>query len=629
MSDDIDALHGRVAELEAREEQHARAATVQDALYRIAEAASAAHDLQAFYATVHRIVGSLMYAENAYIALYDEQRRAINYPYYVDAVDQEFPDPNAWEPMGTGQARGITGYALRLGKPLLVTAPTMRELMAKGEVDLLGVIADGDWLGAPLVAEGHTLGVIVVQSYTNDHLHTEADRDLLAFVGQHIGTALSRARAIEETRQRNNELALVNEIGQALASELDFQAIIDLVGERVRGLFDAPSIYIALYDPTTNLITFPYEIDGGQRITSEGFELGPGLTSHVIANKRPLRTGTQAEQPVTHVVSGPDAQSWLGVPIMAGERVLGVVALESVVPHAFDDATERLLSTLASSMGVALENVRLFDETKRLLTETDQRAAELAIINGVQRGLAAEIDMQAMYDLVGDKIQEIFDAQVVDISIYDRETRRLRFLYTIERGVRLPEESIELVGFRRHIFEHDEPLLINHDILGRLAEFGNPLLSGEPAQSWLGVPIHAGDRVDGVISLQNLDAEYAFDEGSVRLLTTVAASLSVALENARLVHETRQRNAGAGDHQRDPAGPGGGTRHAGDVRPGRQQDPGDLRRPGGRRRCVRPRRRIVPFSLHHRAGRPFPGPADGARRLSQGGDGVRTGFDAQ
>ena len=92
MSDDIDALRDRVAELEAREEQHARAATVQDALYRIAEAASSADDLQAFYATVHEIVGGLMYAENAYIALYDEQRQAMNYPYYVDAVDDDLPD---------------------------------------------------------------------------------------------------------------------------------------------------------------------------------------------------------------------------------------------------------------------------------------------------------------------------------------------------------------------------------------------------------------------------------------------------------------------------------------------------------------------------------------------------------
>ena len=97
------------------------------------------------------------------------------------------------------------------------------------------------------------------------------------------------------------------------------------------------------------------------------------------------------------------------------------MALESLQQNAYSEADARLLMTFSTSMGVALENARLFDETKRLLTETDQRAAELAIINGVQQGLASELDMQAMYDLVGDKIQEIFDAQVVDIGIYDQD----------------------------------------------------------------------------------------------------------------------------------------------------------------------------------------------------------------
>ena len=90
---------------------------------------------------------------------------------------------------------------------------------------------------------------------------------------------------------------------------------------------------------------------------------------------------------------------------MSGEHVSGVVVLESLdAPNAFGEADERLVTTVASSMGVALENARLFDETKRLLAETDQRAAELAIITGVQDGLAAKLDMQAMYELVGDKI---------------------------------------------------------------------------------------------------------------------------------------------------------------------------------------------------------------------------------
>ncbi len=113
------AALARVAELEALESERARAVTVQSALYRIAEAASAADDLQAFYRTIHEIVGELMYAENLYVALYDDERERMNYPYYVDTIDTDIPDPNAWEPFGVGQATGTTAYALRRGEPLL------------------------------------------------------------------------------------------------------------------------------------------------------------------------------------------------------------------------------------------------------------------------------------------------------------------------------------------------------------------------------------------------------------------------------------------------------------------------------------------------------------------------------
>ena len=109
--------------------------------------------------------------------------------------------------------------------------------------------------------------------------------------------------------------------------------------------------------------------------------------------------------------------------------------------NAFSESDVRLLMTLAGSLSVALENARLFDETKRLLAETDERAAELALINSVQEGLAQNLDMQAMYDLVGDRIQEIFDAQVVDIGIFDFDAGLVRYPYTIERGVRFPDNA--------------------------------------------------------------------------------------------------------------------------------------------------------------------------------------------
>ena len=92
-------------------------------------------------------------------------------------------------------------------------------------------------------------------------------------------------------------------------------------------------------------------------------------------------------------------------------RVLGDIGIEDFErENAFGESELRLLTTIAASLGTALENARLFDETQRLLKETEQRDAELAIINSVQEGLVAKIDLQGIYDSVGDKIREIFKA---------------------------------------------------------------------------------------------------------------------------------------------------------------------------------------------------------------------------
>ena len=103
---------------------------------------------------------------------------------------------------------------------------------------------------------------------------------------------------------------------------------------------------------------------------------------------------------------GEPAKSVLFVPLLARRQGLRAdLAPEHRSHGCVQRADVRLLTTLAASLSVALENARLFDETQRLLTETNERAAELAIINSVQEGLAAKLDMQSMYDLVGDKIQ--------------------------------------------------------------------------------------------------------------------------------------------------------------------------------------------------------------------------------
>ena len=234
--------------------------------------------------------------------------------------------------------------------------------------------------------------------------------------------------------------------------------------------------------------------------------------------------------------------TWLGVPLKAEGRTTGVLVVQSYTKDVrYTERDKGLLAFVGQHVGAALSRARAIEETR-------QRNAELAIINSVQKqhlekALAGQLEVQALYDIVGDRLRDIFDAQVVDIAVYDEAADVLRFPYTIERGVRFADEPMPVIGFRRHVMETREPLLINVDVVGEAERYGNPLLSGEPAKSWLGVPFIAAGKARGVITVQDVDHEHAFTESDKRLLATLAGSLSVALENARLMDETQRRVA--------------------------------------------------------------------------------------
>jgi signal transduction histidine kinase/DNA-binding response OmpR family regulator len=317
-------------------------------------------------------------------------------------------------------------------------------------------------------------------------------------------------------------------------------------------VFDAQVVDIGvLTEAGSRKLHFPYTIERGHRFPPRTSEIY-GLRRLVFERRQPLllNRGASAAAKAAGgpaVVQGEAALSVLFVPLMTGGDVTGVISLQNLDHEdAFSDADVRLLTTVASSLSVALENVRLFEETRRLLTESNERAAELSIINSVQQGLASQLDMQAMYDLVGDKIQEIFDAQVVDIGLYDVEAGTVTYPYSVEKGMRERGVVVPLVagGMARAMLAERGPLLVN-DVDTWMTERGirQSVVSGEPSKSVLFVPLSVGSEIKGHISLQNIDHTDAFSESDVRLLSTLASSLSVALENARLVDETRQRAA--------------------------------------------------------------------------------------
>ena len=450
--------------------------------------------------------------------------------------------------------------------------PALRQGSSSGNPEADGPIDTLDSLSVlalPLISHGQLTGLIYLDNHTIYGSFTLSDVDLLSAFANQAASAIENARlyqgleqrvaertaelqqANQAMEQRAAELSIINSVQQGLAAQLDFQAIIELVGDKIREVFDWHNLGIRTYDPQTNLVHYPYEVERGVRLPPFDPVPASAFSGHIIKTRKPLLINQDMDRWMEKLHSallpGTDqSKAFLGVPIISGDRVTGVIAVEDMEREdAFDKSDVRLLTTLAASMGVALENARLFEETKRLLTETEQRAAELEIISSVEQALASKLEMQEVFDLVGDKIAEVFDAQVLIIMTYDGQADLVHYRYFIERGRRhFPEpDALGERGFAAHIIHSRQHLLFNRDLSERMKEYGSYVLAGDAPKSYMGVPLIIGDEVKGVITLQNIDREDAFSNSDLRLLNTLGTSMTVALENVRLFDETRRRAA--------------------------------------------------------------------------------------
>lgn len=348
--------------------------------------------------------------------------------------------------------------------------------------------------------------------------------------------------------QRNRELSILNNIQQGLASKLELQAIIDLFGDELSRVYPPQqrvasnySVYIALYDPRSEMIRFPYLIDGaGERFSEPPTPLGPGLTSSIIRSGQPLLLKDAQEQTAlgvinfTQVNQAIGSQSWLGVPIRSGDQVIGVISMQDQRPDLFTEADVRLLITLASSLAVALENARLFGEVQ-------QRAAELVTVNTVSAAITRELELDALINLVGEQIRTVFRTDIAYVALLDQGSRMINFPY--QHGQQL--ESLPYgEGLTSRVIESGAPLLINEDLERQREQLGAAQV-GRRARSYLGVPIFAGGEPIGVVSVQSATQEGAFTENDQHLLSTIAANVGIALQNARLFDAIKHQEQAA------------------------------------------------------------------------------------
>lgn len=376
---------------------------VQKALFEIADLAGSTLEMGEILRRIHALVGGLMYAENFYIALYDDLRDSLRFLYFVDQLDPYVADPGLELPLGE-MPTSLTAALIRLGRPLLGPSVAVREQ--------LGVARDPQhgpdskvWMGVPMRREGRVCGAVVVQSYDSPASYSEDDRALLEFVAQHILTTIDRRHALDRLEQvvteRTSELQSANrelhaeiaerQRGERLqralfriaelsisSSTLDefYASVHAVVGE----LLDAGNFYIALLDESGQHLEFPYSVDERDaRRTAR--KLAAGMTEFVLQSGLPLLARSDDiarmhDEGLVHSF-GPRASCWLGVPLQIDDRVTGVIAVQSYRDEdAFGEHDQELLTFVAHHIGNGLARKRAQDALREAHGDLEHRVAE-------------------------------------------------------------------------------------------------------------------------------------------------------------------------------------------------------------------------------------------------------------
>jgi len=196
---------------------------------------------------------------------------------------------------------------------------------------------------------------------------------------------------------------------------------------------------------------------------------------------------------------------------------------------------ELLVRQVADQLSLALENAHLFKETQ-------SRAGELSVLNEVGQALAASLNIEQIMEITYGGISRLFDAKNFYIAFYDKQKNEIAFPHNVTESV--VDKSITRLplgkGITAHMIRTRESILITDGSDKWMEEHGE-IPVGEPAKSFLGVPLVLGNNVLGAIAIQDYHTPNRYGEHDLRLLTSFASQTAIAIENARLFEEAQRR----------------------------------------------------------------------------------------
>jgi len=429
-------------------------ADVESALYEITELGISSDSMDDYYAKIHKIIGRLTYAENFFIARYEQEKDRVEFVYFVDEVDTDLNVDNLGVLTQDDLRKTATGHLLKTGKMVHINMEQARKLEEKDLITLRGSDAS-DWLGVPLDYKGELLGAMVIQSYDPNIIFGKKEEDILQFVSRQIAllikSKLSEESLIEANRfleqrvtERTESLKEINvamriEIEERKKSE-DIQAalfkITDLVStsrslddffksvhQVISQLMYAENEYVALISDDSQFVEFLYHVDQldstpeKRPMTEENKRTG--LTEQILLSGEVILFNRNDDDEES--VTGSNCTSYLGVPLKDNDRTFGVLAVQSYTKDIiYDEIDRKILVTIGKQIATAILRKRDADFLKaaheQLEHRVKERTSELEETIIKRRKIEQQLEHDSLHDnLTGLPNRLCFSNQLNDL----------------------------------------------------------------------------------------------------------------------------------------------------------------------------------------------------------------------
>lgn len=497
-----------------------------EALASINELTSSTQDLQGFFLAllekIHQIIGKY----NLIVALYDEKSNSISVPFSYE--EGKIVSIDSF-PLG----EGLTSILIRTRQPLMLVEDTERKVAELG-AKVVGKLPRS-WMGAPMLVHNNPIGALIIQDLEHDLAFNDDDLKFFTTIAGQVAGVIYSAYLLNESRRKALQVETAAEIARDISGSLDLDELLNKAVNLIRERFEFYHAAVFLRDiPGEFAVIRESTGEAGAQMKRSGYKIGVGSKSIVgfVSGRGEALVVNDTGKDATYYANPllPDTRAEAAIPLRVGERILGVLDVQSVKSFAFSEDNLRSLQILADQLAVAVVNSELFAETQEHLSQH-------RLLHHITTTAASGTTLEEALESAVNGLQVTLGGDRVAILLVDREKKALEVKASVGYTDEIHSVRMEIgKGITGWVAAHRRPL--------RLRDVGDDpryVQVSANTRSELAVPLVYRNELLGVLNVESEQPD-AYTENDEEMLGTLGGSLAAVIANARLLDQIRAQS---------------------------------------------------------------------------------------